>query len=235
MTQNTSTAVMAQRREPADSLDYFPTPPWATRALCEFLDRGKPLDEQSCWEPACGEGHMVRPLLEYFRLVYASDVHNYSAAFAGQHSVRDFLTPWETPALLETQPPDWIITNPPYRLAAEFALRAFEIAAEGVALLVRTQFLEGGGRYDRLFAPHPPTWILQFCERVPMLAGRLDAKGSTASAYCWVVWTEPFDSGQSATFHWLPPCRKRLERPGDYPEAPAADPAPAPLLDGGAA
>jgi hypothetical protein len=27
------TAVMAQRREPPDALDYFPTPPWATRAL----------------------------------------------------------------------------------------------------------------------------------------------------------------------------------------------------------
>jgi len=24
------TAVMAQRRKPPDSLDYFPTPPWAT-------------------------------------------------------------------------------------------------------------------------------------------------------------------------------------------------------------
>ena len=33
--QNTSHAVMAQRIEPHDSLDYSPTPPWATRALCE--------------------------------------------------------------------------------------------------------------------------------------------------------------------------------------------------------
>jgi hypothetical protein len=31
--QNTSHAVMAQRVEPAHSLDDFPTPPWATRAL----------------------------------------------------------------------------------------------------------------------------------------------------------------------------------------------------------
>lgn len=33
MAQNTSSAVMAQRSEPHDSLDDFPTPPWATRAL----------------------------------------------------------------------------------------------------------------------------------------------------------------------------------------------------------
>ncbi|MGH8525505.1 MAG: SAM-dependent methyltransferase, partial [Gammaproteobacteria bacterium] len=31
--QNTSHAVMAQRLEPKDSFDDFPTPPWATRAL----------------------------------------------------------------------------------------------------------------------------------------------------------------------------------------------------------
>jgi len=35
--QNTSHAVMAQRVEPHDSLDFFPTPPWATRALCEWI------------------------------------------------------------------------------------------------------------------------------------------------------------------------------------------------------
>lgn len=35
MTQNTSHAVMAQRVEAHDSLDDFPTPPWATRALLE--------------------------------------------------------------------------------------------------------------------------------------------------------------------------------------------------------
>ena len=34
--QNTSSSVMQQRSEPQDSLDDFPTPPWATRALCEY-------------------------------------------------------------------------------------------------------------------------------------------------------------------------------------------------------
>jgi len=35
--QNTSHAVMAQRFEAKDSLDDFPTPPWATRALLEHV------------------------------------------------------------------------------------------------------------------------------------------------------------------------------------------------------
>jgi hypothetical protein len=66
---------MAQRVEPPDSLDYFPTPPWATRALCEFLKLHHKLHGQTCWEPACGGGHMARPLAEYFERVYSSDVH----------------------------------------------------------------------------------------------------------------------------------------------------------------
>jgi hypothetical protein len=41
VSQNRSSAVMQQRSEPHDSLDDFPTPPWATRALCEFLRDGR--------------------------------------------------------------------------------------------------------------------------------------------------------------------------------------------------
>lgn len=37
MSQNVSTAVMQRRVEAPDSLDFFPTPPWATRALCEHV------------------------------------------------------------------------------------------------------------------------------------------------------------------------------------------------------
>ena len=41
MAQNTSHAVMAQRTESPDSLDDFPTPPWATRAFVEHVLGGK--------------------------------------------------------------------------------------------------------------------------------------------------------------------------------------------------
>ena len=61
--QNKSHAVMAQRHEALDSLDDFPTPPWATRALMEHIrwaSRG------SCLEPACNAGHMSKVLMEYF-------------------------------------------------------------------------------------------------------------------------------------------------------------------------
>ena len=66
---------MAQRIEPADSRDDFPTPPWATRALLEHGIGDKAmLARMSCLEPACGAGHMSKVLAECFGEVVSSDI-----------------------------------------------------------------------------------------------------------------------------------------------------------------
>jgi hypothetical protein len=205
--QNVSTAVMARRKEPHDSLDYFPTPAWGTRALCEWLhDHGDVfLNTRIAWEPACGDGYMSRPLAEFFADVISSDVHPY-----GYGLVEDFLWPSEHTA-------DWIITNPPFRLAEQFAETAIVRAKLGVAILVRTAFLESIGRFEGLFTRNPPSDILQFVERLPMVKGKVDADASSATAYCWLVWRKHATPGTQ--FHWIPPCRKRLERASDYEAA----------------
>jgi hypothetical protein len=179
VSQNRSSAVMQQRSEPHDSLDDFPTPPWATRALCEELaEEGFDLAEESCREPAANRGHMVRPLREYFASVEASDVHDYGAGFP----VRDYLF---GPALDTV---GWTITNPPFRLAEAFIKRALLSSRVGVAVIVRAAFLESVSRYERLFRTTPPAYVLQFTERVVMHKGRLAPEGSTATAYAWLVW-----------------------------------------------
>jgi hypothetical protein len=213
MPQNTSHAVMAQRAEPLDSLDNFPTPPWATRALCEHLMRGgHDLGRMSVWEPACGQGYMAMPLGEYFGKVLASDIHPH-----GFGSVRDFLATENSLDLSDCSSVDAIITNPPFRLAAEFAFSALERAQHLVALLVRNGFLESTSRYRRLFAPHPPGLVLQFAERVPMVKGRCDPKATTATSYAWVVWL-PNDVIGGTKLEWIAPCRAALERQDDYGE-----------------
>ena len=215
MVQNKSQAVMARRHEPPDSLDYFPTPPWATRALCVCLEAHFNLSEQSCWEPACGRGHMVRPLREYFSLVHSSDVYAYDTP--DQDTLRDFLFYRWDDLPGDLQQVDWIITNPPFRLGEQFALHALEMSHVGVALLVRTQFLETIGRYQKLFDKHEPTHILQFTERVPMVKGRLDPDISTATAYCWVIWVKEWMvAGRGCRFQWIRPVRTELTMPGDY-------------------
>jgi len=211
-------AVMAQRREPLDSLELFPTPPWATRALLEHVIgdvRGG-----IAWEPACGLGHMSDVLRERFGKVIASDVFDY-----GGHDVGSFVG--TGPDVIETPrpAPHWIIFNPPFSLGVEFVERALRDAREGVACLVRTQWLEGEERYTRLFRDAPPTIFAPFVERVAMVKGRWDPQASTATAYAWFVWRRlPLLPGQtglgswgtSTSVIWIPPgCRKRLTKPDD--------------------
>jgi hypothetical protein len=203
--QNTSHAVMAQRTEPADSPDDFPTPPWATRALLEHvISSSEDLLSQTCLEPACGAGHMAKVLNQYFKEVRCSDAFDYGFA-----PVRDYLAvPYETNAV------DWVITNPPFRLAEEFVLRSLQVARRGVAILARTVFLESVGRYNRVFRETPPSMFAQFVERVPMVKGRLDRNASTATGYAWLVWEK--GGVMTPKVVWIPPCRRDLEEADDY-------------------
>lgn len=236
MSQNCSTAVMQRRHEAPDSLDYFPTPPWATRALLEWLlALGYDLTGTIAHEPACGPGHMARPMAEYFADVRASDIHDYDFG-----DVADFLADG-----LFAQPGpmvDFTITNPPFIRAEEFIARMVAQSRLGAAVLVRTSFLEGQGRYERLFRDNPPAAHLVFCERVVMWRGLLldpdlpiriwDAKQgmfvikkpTSATSYSWFFWQGADQDKASGTItDWIAPgTRKALTRPGDYPALPDA-------------
>jgi hypothetical protein len=184
-----STAVMASRRAPsiANKLNFFPTPPWAVRALLhEVLVRRLILKPRprTAWEPACGAGHCAIPLREVFDQVYATDVHDW-----GFGDARDldfsFCGPDEAP-----YPIDWVISNPPFVLAEMFVKRGLAIATQGVAMLMRLQWLEGGDRYREFFAPGAacrPSYVVVFAERVPMIEGAWDPEASSATAYAWFV------------------------------------------------
>ncbi len=162
------------------------------------------LKAQTCLEPACGAGHMSKVLEGYFGHVISSDKFDY-----GYGLRRDYLTDgWPS------QPIDWVITNPPFRLGEEFVLKSLEIAHKGVAILVRTVFIESVGRYERIFRDRPPSKFAQFVERVPMVRGRLDKSASTATGYSWLVW-EKTHVGEPKLV-WVPPCRKSLEKEDDY-------------------
>jgi hypothetical protein len=203
--QNTSHAVMAQRIEPMDSPDDFPTPPWATRGLIEHILENKDgLANMSCLEPACGAGHMAKVLKEYFAQVHCADAYDY-----GYGQVQDYLS-----ADHAADSVDWVITNPPFRLAEEFVLRSLQVARSGVAILARSVFLESVGRYRAIFRDVPPSVFAQFVERVPMVRGRLDSKATTATGYAWLVWNK--GPQMLPRLAWIPPCRKQLERSADY-------------------
>ena len=66
-------SVRAQRREPPDVLDFFPTPLWASRVPAAGV-----LTINWAWECACGQRHMAGVIEEFARdPVIASDVFNH--------------------------------------------------------------------------------------------------------------------------------------------------------------
>lgn len=225
---NRSSAVMQQRHEAHDSLDDFGTPCWAVRALTErlFPEGAQSLPQAKAGgltarEPTANRGFMVRSLREVFGSVDAADIFDYGAGFVQG----DYLF-GPDPA-----PVDWTITNPPFRLAEQFIARAVRSSRAGVAVLVRSAFLEGEARH-KLYQRHRPRLVLQFAERVVMhrgpppdpnvavavtdpVSGQVKwKKPSTATAYCWLVFGPV--AANACEIDWIAPSRKRLERAGDY-------------------
>ena len=206
---NGSRAIMASRQEAIDSLDFFPTPPWATRALVEDVlpQLGVSLADATVWEPACGEGHISGVLEEYAREVAATDIFDYSIEGRSPPGWRgpagDFL---KVPSV-DFGGFDWIITNPPFEeKAIEFVDHALDHTRFGVAMFFRSQWaVEGVERYERLFRDTPPTLSAWFVERVNLCKGRWDPEGSTATAYCWLVWLK--GEAPRAPFY-IPPGRR---------------------------
>jgi hypothetical protein len=190
--------IIQRRVLPTDSLDFFPTPPWATRAFVREIlfafDLARP--EQTAWEPAAGEGHMAEPLRECFARVHASDVHDYGEGYA----IGSFVGGGSFGFDLAQCPfgPDWIISNPPFVKALEFLQRALDEARVGVAFLLRLAWLESEERYSEIFSRKPPALIAQCVDRVPMIKGRYDPAASTTMAYAWFVWTHDAPRKQSA-------------------------------------
>jgi hypothetical protein len=196
------------RKEVAESLDYSPTPPWGTRCLPEIvLPQISVRQLGTVWEPACGEGHMAEVLREFSGDVTASDIHEYGY---NDHLI-DFLS---CEHFNRQRDPDWIITNPPFNKAEEFALHALKLARVGVALFVRWQWIEGVNRFNDLFGPYPPAIVAVFSERIPLHMGRWEPAGATMTAYCWVVWLKNH-TGDTRLF-WIPPGqRKALTKDDD--------------------
>lgn len=206
-------AIAPGRQQPSASLDFSPTPPWGTRALIRHVLPQLNMEirfDAPVWEPACGAGHMAEVLREYFSDVFASDIHDYGYGDA----LIDFTS--DEPQGVDPMP-DWIITNPPFNKASDFALRAIARARLGVALFTRWQWIEGVNRFNDLFNPFPPALVCPFVERIPLHMGRWEPDGDTLTAYCWIVWCRNYTPNITQTrLFWIPPgCRKDCSRADD--------------------
>ena len=153
--------------------DFYPTPEPTTKAL---LDRET--FKGLIWECASGDGAMAKAILKYTpNKVFASDIRLdvYGVPY------KDFL---ESEEKAEN-----IITNPPYRYAKEFVLKAKQQATQKIAMLLKLVFLEGIGRHamfqDKVF---PLKKVYVFCRRQKIYANGKIGKNSGLIAYAWFVW-----------------------------------------------
>ena len=185
--------VFVTRHGTNEGRDFFPTPPWATRAICEAHKF-----EGSIWEPACGDYHMSNTLKEYNDNVTATDL------IYGH----DFLLDKPLKGM------DWIITNPPFNMAEEFIHKSLEYCNRGAAFLLRINFLATAKRYRTLYSITPPAKIFQYTDRIQFNATEVNRKGSTAVDYTWIIWDKQHNGPPE--FNWLPPNRFNLEKDEDY-------------------
>jgi predicted RNA methylase len=157
--------------------DLYETPPVAVHALL----RAEQLP-QRIWECACGPGSIARVLRARGHEVYASDLVDYESPDQNAHGV-DFLLEHRAPDGVET-----VITNPPYKLAAQFVEHALELCPLVIMLLPLT-FIAGQRRAAILEAG---SWarVHVFKNRLPRMH-RAEWKGPRATStveFAWFVW-----------------------------------------------
>ena len=165
--------------------DYYATDPIAIDLLCEVEKFN-----EFILEPACGQGHLSKRLIENGYQVYSSDLID-----RGYGMQYDF---FETSS--------WhgdIITNPPYKFAKEFIEKSLSIIPNGnkVAMFLKLTFLEGKLR-KQFFKKYPPKTIYVSSSRIKCaLNGCFENIGSSAVCYAWFVWENGYKG--ETTIKWI--------------------------------
>ena len=88
-----------------------------------------------------------------------------------------------------------IITNPPYKHAKEFVLKALELLPQGCKcfMFLKLTFLEGKARLEELFYKFPPKKVHVLSERLQCAKnGDFDKYKNGAVAYAWFVWQKGY-------------------------------------------
>lgn len=175
--------VMAEALE-REAADFYPTPPEPTRAL--VAAEGARI-RQFCavWEPACGDGAMMRDLAECGIGSIGSDIIDRGCGAV----IRDFFD-------FETAPQSAIVTNPPFNAVnwrdgkGRWITHALDsLRVEYMALLLPWGW-PGAGGLGPLWSRLPPA-------RVHLMRWKIDFTGQGAPPMlnAWFVWDRAAPAG----------------------------------------
>jgi hypothetical protein len=197
-------------------LDAYFSPPEAVTSLIHIEARYLP---KCIWEPAAGDGAIVRPLQAAGFTVVASDIADYGLVDC--ESGVDYLTAKPIPGV------EGIVTNPPYKLAVRFAEKALR-ENHYLALLLRTNFLESTARLQ-FFRKHQPARIWISSRRLPMMHrhGWQGPRAPSNTCFAWFIWDAHTDQKRVVDwFDWKQLTSKRdvqrarsMMMPPRYPES----------------
>ena len=157
--------------------DFYPTPPEPTRAILS-AERGRLRDFGAVWEPAAGDGAMVREMESVGLTVRASDLVDRGCG-AEIRSFYDF----------SAAPAPAILTNPPFAECgwgngrARWLTHALDtLGVEYMALLMNWGFPGAGGL--------GPFWRKHPAARVYLMRWKIDFTGQGAPPMlnAWFVW-----------------------------------------------
>lgn len=189
----------AARPDARRELDAYLTPARATAIL---LERTPELRGQTLLDPCCGDGRMARQILEAptslrrrFARVHLNDVHegrleHAEAALADVEGVstwrsqRDAADPG-----LYVPAPCWVVSNPPFNAAGAIVHQALRGAARGVAMLLRSTWLEPCGSSPK--APRGDRrWLVDLPPTRQIILGRVsfNGAGSDSAGCIWAIW-----------------------------------------------
>lgn len=181
-----------------DDLDFYVEPEWATAALL-----GVERFVGGIWDPACGQGNIIRACRAAGYKTMASDMVDRSGGQSWFWRPQDFLADGVFVG------GENIITNPPFFRAKGtegFIRKALTLAVGKVAVFTDLKFLAGGRRARALFVEHPPHRIWVHADRPSCPPGEYLAAGNIAGGgtadWCWLVWdlTAPYGGTR---FGWL--------------------------------
>lgn len=162
--------------------DFYPTPPEPTRALIA-AERDALARFGRIWEPAAGDGAMMRELQAVGLDVYPSDLVDRGCG-AVVRDFFDYLTP----------PARAIVTNPPYAECnwrdgrGRWIGHALDVLHIDYMALLLSWSWPGAGGLAGLWQAHPPA-------RVYLMRWKIDftGQGAPPMLHGWFVWDRHWD------------------------------------------
>lgn len=171
-----------------DPYDFYATDPKTVEIFLNQLKEDKiEIGKVGIWECACGNGHISKVLKNRGFSVISTDIiqREYKT-----DKIIDFLALKDNPykAKINT-----ILTNPPYKDATKFTLKALELINYGdyVIFYLKDRFLEGINRYEKIFKCCPPLYVYCHVNRqnIAMQGNFLEyCKNANTQFFIWCIW-----------------------------------------------